>query len=494
MPENEVTGADAWDAIQKVCRKTVEDLNIILRKLEDLQNNELNVNQKKQIKEWYKGDIFPDRSLLLKYPSIIKYIAGYRQGEEVVKVYLSGDDEEAKLFFRTQCKVSKNAIFEFVNVEQLKATEEEKEIENLEIKFSADEDTTKKELMQIIRKNGKKMFARYSNIIGIRLGQTKQSNIILYCLDRTIIPFGEHSLPESIAGKPCDLIENFIILGKCPSYCSEEIPEYGCSIGIPSKQGAGSVGFFYETDNSKFGSGFITAAHVAIESCYESRYQNRLLSNCSLRRQGQRITHSIVHPKCRNDEGNEHIVGQVVESFYGEYKLSSTLTEGLDFAAVKTNCCRHGKKETLQLVEREKLGNREMVTKTGKTTGKTFGYLIQDVMYASFLNPQSGRMCILPELYMVKNMNEQDIFFDSGDSGSGVFVVREKPPEIPLGIGIGISTHGHYTIVCKIDKVIENLGLTLVSYTDDKQSHTSTMSENSLKDNISKNCDRCQES
>lgn len=198
--------------------------------------------------------------------------------------------------------------------------------------------------MQIIRKNGKKMFARYSNIIGIRLGQTKQSNIILYCLDRTIIPFGEHSLPESIAGKPCDLIENFIILGKCPSYCSEEIPEYGCSIGIPSKQGAGSVGFFYETDNSKFGSGFITAAHVAIESCYESRYQNRLLSNCSLRRQGQRITHSIVHPKCRNDEGNEHIVGQVVESFYGEYKLSSTLTEGLDFAAVKTNCCRHGSK------------------------------------------------------------------------------------------------------------------------------------------------------
>lgn len=151
-------------------------------------------------------------------------------------------------------------------------------------------------------------------------------------------------------------------------------------------------------------------------------------------------------------------------------------------------------KETLQLVERGKLGNREMVTKTGKTTGKTFGYLIQDVMYASFVNPQSGRMCILPELYMVKNMNEQDIFFDSGDSGSGVFVVREKPPEIPLGIGIGISIHGHYTVVCKIDKVIENLGLTLVSYTDDKQSHTSTMSENSLKDNISKNCDRCPES
>lgn len=151
-------------------------------------------------------------------------------------------------------------------------------------------------------------------------------------------------------------------------------------------------------------------------------------------------------------------------------------------------------KDTLQLVERGKLANREMVTKTGKTTGKTFGYLVQDVMYASFVNPQSGRICLLPELYMVENMNKRDIFFDSGDSGSGVFVVREKPPEIPLGIGIGISIHEPYTLVCKIDKIIENLGLTLVSYTDDKQSHTSTMSENSLKDNTSKNCDRCPES
>lgn len=42
-----MTGADAWDTIQKVCRKTVEDLKTILSNLEDLQKNELHVNQKK---------------------------------------------------------------------------------------------------------------------------------------------------------------------------------------------------------------------------------------------------------------------------------------------------------------------------------------------------------------------------------------------------------------------------------------------------------------
>lgn len=45
--EGKLTGADAWDTIQKVCRKTVEDLKTILSNLEDLQKNELDVNQQK---------------------------------------------------------------------------------------------------------------------------------------------------------------------------------------------------------------------------------------------------------------------------------------------------------------------------------------------------------------------------------------------------------------------------------------------------------------
>lgn len=48
LSEEYLTGADAWDEIQNVCRKTVEDFKIILSTLEDFQTNELCVDQKKR--------------------------------------------------------------------------------------------------------------------------------------------------------------------------------------------------------------------------------------------------------------------------------------------------------------------------------------------------------------------------------------------------------------------------------------------------------------
>lgn len=51
-----------------------------------------------------------------------------------------------------------------------------------------------------------------------------------------------------------------------------------------------------------------------------------------------------MHPKCKNHKGEEHIVGEVVEAFFGNYKLSQTLSEGLDFAVVRTKSSRQGGK------------------------------------------------------------------------------------------------------------------------------------------------------
>lgn len=323
-----------------------------------------------EIKEWFKADIFPNRSLLHEYPSIIKYLAGYRHEEEVVKVYLSSDDERAKIFFKDNCKVSKETHFEFINVEELKVKEEDEKNEDYERKVPAVvAESTKEDLMQIIRENGEKILAKYSNVIGIRMRQTKPYRITLHCLDTTIIPFGEHPLPNSIAGMPCYVKEDFFILGACPLKCTNDLPEPGCSIGVPEKQGegsntgvpakqgagssigihtsqgAGSVGFFYESnERSRYGSGFITASHVAIENRYQSRYENKLLSNYKYRKDEIKLTHNMVHPKCKTNMGEEHIVGEVVESFFGKYALSKTLTEGLDFAVVKTKCQRQGSK------------------------------------------------------------------------------------------------------------------------------------------------------
>lgn len=509
--DDELNGADAWDEIKKTCCKTVKDLRDILDRLEKFQANELQVDQKQQIKEWFKADIFPNRFLLHEYPSIIKYLAGYRHKKEVVKVYLSRDDDRAKFFFMDNCKVSKETHFEFINVEERKVKKEDEENEDYNRKVPAVAESTKEDLMQIIRENGEKILAKYSNVIGIRMRQTKPYRITLHCLDKTIIPFGEHPLPNSIAGKPCYVKEDFFILGTCPLECTNDLPEPGCSIGVPEKQGAGSntgvpakqgagssigagsVGFFYESnERSRYGSGFITASHVAIENRYQSRYENKLLSNYRYRKGEPKLTHNIVHPKCKNHMGEEHIVGEVVESFFGKYALSKTFTEGLDFAVVKTISQRQGKKEVLQFVKREKLANevRVLVTKTGKTTKKTYGYLTNDVMLADISIPGFLKKISLPELCIVENRNEKERFFEKGDSGSGVFVVDEDQREKVLGIGIAVSDdEKHEAYVCKIDKIVTNMALTLVRYTEDNHKETSPNTENSFKENKKNPCD-----
>lgn len=310
-----------------------------------------------------------------------------------MKVYLSSDDERAKTFFKENCNVSTEAHFEFVNVEEIKVKGEDDEKTDYKRKVPAVVESTKEDLMQIIRENGRKILAKYSNVIGICVGQTKPYRITLCCLDRTIIPYGEQPLPESIAGNPCCVREDFFIFGTCPLNCTNDLPKPGCSIGVPEKQdagrsigvsekqcagcnngvhekkgagcstgvpekkgagcsigkpakhGAGSVGFFYESKKgSKYGSGFITAFHVAIENRYRLRYQGKLMSNCIWKKSEIKPTHNMVHPKGKKHNGEEHIVGEVVEAFFGNYKLSHTLSEGLDFAAVRTNSCRQGSK------------------------------------------------------------------------------------------------------------------------------------------------------
>lgn len=149
-------------------------------------------------------------------------------------------------------------------------------------------------------------------------------------------------------------------------------------------------------------------------------------------------------------------------------------------------------KEVLQFVKREKLANevRVLVTKTGKTTKKTYGYLTNDVMLADISIPGFLKKNSLPELCIVENRNEKERFFEKGDSGSGVFVVDEDQREKVLGIGIAVSDdEKHEAYVCKIDKIVTNMALTLVRYTEDNHKETSPNTENSFKENKKNPCD-----
>lgn len=296
--------------------------------------------------DWCKRDIIPKISLLQKHPSVIQYIIGHRgDGKPVLKVYLCNNDAEAKMFFEKSC--SKDTKIEYVFVENnRKILKEIESIKFYEKKAPAIDTPTMNHLKNIILEYGEQVFARYSNVVGLQISNVRcmgkipkeEPCIVLYCLDKTIIPFGENLLPESLRGWPCDIREDIFMLGSraysCPTNClSPNQPGLGCSIGKPFVMDSGSVGFFYKSTNptNGYGCGFLTASHVAVNGFEELHLNNSLLSMnhlLSLR------NHIVVHPS-HEDCGSvnrDNTVGKVVESFCGNYELNQF---GMDFAVVK---------------------------------------------------------------------------------------------------------------------------------------------------------------
>lgn len=293
-----------------------------------------------EIEEWHKREVIRNKSLLREYPSIIKYIAGHKDdGREVVKVFLSEDDEEAKQFVRKECRsVLKDIEFDFVNVENTEETSEtNKKMGVLDEEIASFDNSDRLRLKQTIQEIEEKLYARYSNIIGIEIGNVKRFDspmqeglgVVLYCLDKTLIPFGEKPLPTYIAEWPCEVLEDLFMLGKCPNTCSN-YPDPGCSIGIPSDEFFGSCGFLYESKSkdNKYKSGFFTASHVAIKDFHKLYLETQPLSSHRLGTKD----HFIVHPSYLENNKSNNQVGQVVESFCGNYGDPPI---GMDVAVVK---------------------------------------------------------------------------------------------------------------------------------------------------------------
>lgn len=129
------------------------------------------------------------------------------------------------------------------------------------------------------------------------------------------------------------------MFGKCPRPCpspSLNFPESGCSIGIPSVDSAGSVGFLVESKNPiyKMQCGFLTASHVAID-CFEVLYHHKSL--LSMNHLLSTREHCIVHPSWHDSGNIDFRIGNVVESFIGNYGSEK---RGLDFALVKNYISR----------------------------------------------------------------------------------------------------------------------------------------------------------
>lgn len=308
-------------------------------------------------RDWCKRDFIPDRSSFLKnYPSVIKFMIGHRGDKKpVLKVYLRNDDKNAELFFKNCC--SNDTLIESVHKKTKEMLDKIKTIRLYEEEAPAIDTHTIKQLKKIIEDNGEKIYARYSNVVGLQISNVRcvggikkeEPCIVLYCLDKTIIPYGEHPLPESLEGWPCDIREDIVMLGsrRCPTNCpfpEQNFPELGCSIGRPLSDESGSVGFFYKSTNprNRFKRGFFTASHVAVAG-FEDLYDK---SHLSKNRHQFPSDLKIVHPSWEDYKiGNrDNTIGVVVESFLGNMSCRSSETNksGLDFAVVESNTWTKG--------------------------------------------------------------------------------------------------------------------------------------------------------
>lgn len=257
-----------------------------------------------EVTEWEKREVIQNRETFLKkYSSVLSYIAGTKNGQDFVKVFLNDDDEEAKEKFKESTYLEKITTFEFINVqrrineERLKMLKEKKKRKPVAPSIAGN---IRKNIDKIIQSEGEKLIATHSNVTGLGIDRQLLENgrfgdpcIVLYCFDKTLVPFGEGKLPVHLKGYPVDIREDFIMFGLCSSGCNPL--KKGCSIGIPGVRSSGSVGFFVRSTVSSTENGFLTAAHVALSE------EDMALSNDGI----LHGAHQIIHPSSEDSEVNE---------------------------------------------------------------------------------------------------------------------------------------------------------------------------------------------
>lgn len=277
------------------------------------------------IKEWEKTEIYKASGELKKYPSILKYILGRKNGRPCVKVFLREKDEKAAFFLRKQGNIlSMDTMYEFVNIKEIsqKMWQEMEKIRRIESTACEISPITRNMIKTTVETEEEKMYAKHSNLVGIGISNVLVQHesvirtpcIVLYCLDKTLIPFGEPPLPKYLNGYPCDIREDLVMFGSC-DYCSTLNP--GCNIGSKNSSKFGSAGFLVEKQ-SKF-KGFLTAAHVVIDNV-KSIYRDNSGDFSKTKLKGD-----IVHPS-----NSMRKVGELHSCIFGNF-----ISCGTDVAIVR---------------------------------------------------------------------------------------------------------------------------------------------------------------
>lgn len=277
------------------------------------------------VKTWEKREFLKNLPGLPNYPRILKYIAGHKNKNPTIKVFLSSDDIEARLFFTQNSQISSETRFEFVDIAErskksMRTTDRTQELKS----------DVRKELGQTLKNQAEKVYANHSSVVGLGIGTMNSYGsdtpyIIIFCLDKDLIPYGEKPLPKYLDGWRCELREDIVLFGGCLDCHQIAQPNPGCCIGLPSN-GFGSAGFLVKNKGTRLqASGFLTAAHVAAENWTDLYNSNTLLSELGAENFGQ----TIVHISVPNVDAGLAI-GNVMESFCGNWEGT-----GIDAAFVQ---------------------------------------------------------------------------------------------------------------------------------------------------------------
>lgn len=281
------------------------------------------------IEEWEKREIYKATGELKRYPSILKYTLGRKNDRPYVKVFLREEDENATIFFqKLGNNLSMDTVYEFVHLKEIskKMWQEMEEIKRIERAACEISPITKIMIEKIVETEEEKMYAKHSNLVGIGISNVLVQHdsvirtpcIVLYCLDKTLVPFGENPLPRYIKGYPCDIREDLVVFGSC-DHCSTVNP--GCNIGSTSSSKFGSAGFLIEQQN-RF-KGFLTAAHVVFDNV-ESIYRDNAGDFSNTKLKGD-----ILHPA-----NSMRKVGKLHSCIFGNF-----ISCGSDIAIVHMSPC-----------------------------------------------------------------------------------------------------------------------------------------------------------
>nr|XP_034310800.1 uncharacterized protein LOC105335643 isoform X1 [Crassostrea gigas] len=446
--------------VEHMCKKTTEDIKYVSRSLQKWKEKTECMDMVELVSIWEKREAMKNLSGLGSHKSVLNLIAGLKNDNQILKVFLSIDDQDAITFIKNHPEIPKETTVEFVVVKSYKEQRDQAKTKNYHI-----EKNVREILSKTIKNQGERIYAKHSCVVGLGIGNMDCNGqitpcIIIYCLDKDLVPFGEEPLPKTLEGFHCDIREDFIMFGACFDCHEIAHPNPGCCIGLPSN-GIGSAGFLAKTNESGLEtSGFLTAAHVAAENWTDLYYNKVLLSELEI----DQYNYEIVHCPLLPNDNSSQIIGKVRESYCGNWGPEDI---GIDAAFVQNYDQDKAAYRELQPADESELdyGDQLIVLKRGGTTGKTFGRLL-DGSHSPCVNPRLddvawrlGGFYFFDGCFAVEDISGP--FFNLGDSGSGVFLTENENPTKPLGIAFAKLDNEPITFVCRIDQVAKAFKLRL---------------------------------